>query len=135
MPAALRVRDAVRFVDFADLVVFAAFAAFVDFARDPAVRAGAASAERSQGGTFPFRKYFALGQRSATGHSGHFGFRAWQIRRPWKMRRCEKSIQSSRGRIRMRSCSTSSTRFARLNPRRRETRYTWVSTTTPSATP
>src|SRR6202521_751454 len=78
------------------------------------------------------------GQKSLRMHSGHFGLRARQIRRPWRIRRRDRPVHSSFGTIEQtcRSIFTGSlddVSFSRL-----VRRLTWVSTAkpgTPKPTP
>src|ERR1700682_3146458 len=78
------------------------------------------------------------GQKSLRMHSGHFGRRARQMRRPWRIKRRDRPVHSSFGTIEhtWRSILTGSLDEASL--RRLVSRLTWVSTAkpgTPKPTP
>src|SRR5207244_3755076 len=76
-----------------------------------------------------------LGHIFSSTHDPHNGRRALQTRRPCQIRRCEKSIHSSRGSCSIRSRSIFTASSCSVKPRRCDSRVTCVSTTTPAAIP
>ena len=60
----------------------------------------------------------ADGHRSATTHSGHFGFRAMQTCRPWKINRWDSKAQESWGKSFIRACSIFTGSVCRVKPSR-----------------
>jgi hypothetical protein len=79
--------------------------------------------------------YRADGQISFRMQFGQSGLRALHVRRPCKIRRWEKIVQSLSGTNLMSSCSTFTGSLLSVSPSLPETRRTWVSTTMPSFEP
>src|SRR2546430_16227055 len=71
------------------------------------------------------------GQKSLSTHSGHRGARATQIRRPCRIKRRLNPVHSDFGSILVTSASILTGSVLLVRPRRRVSRFTWVSTAKP----
>src|SRR5665647_2675927 len=71
------------------------------------------------------------GHRAASGHAPQAGVRAWQVRRPWMIRRCENTVHSRFSTMAHSSTSTATGSSLLVRPSRLVTRSTCVSTGSP----